>query len=381
MGRAYDFGSQLTPVYCRDQDNPIKYNKQPEDKMKVIRDQFHTLFMEICQLGLQLHERGMDSDARVIFLKLMIALDIEYPGLGDDCKNGALLKMADFHHDTGDQDIHEWILKRAAEAPDTSIHQGDPCLPLVASLTETSERANHDLKKLWDKHYMVPAEASFAIPPIQRSTQHKNPGVASRLLDRPNAIALSPPALFNLEGLHIAATQGYEETLKNLLSAGAQVDALDLHGHTALFLAAAKGHKGCCSELIIWGANVNGRDRHGATILGVAAGAGDINIVQQLVEAGAEVNPESVCCTSTPLQAAVENLESPLEVALYLMSKNGDVSSRRADGKNAIDLAEGRSEFLAHIMRQKVFGPQGFFDPPQAFVFDQRHLDFGTGLT
>ena len=384
MGRAYDFGSQLTPVCCRDQGNPIKYNKQPEDDMKVIRDEFHLLFTEICQLGFQLHKRSRDSDARLIFLKLMIALDIKSPGLVDGRKNVALLKMADFHRDTGDQDIHELILKKAAEAHGDSMPQGDPCLPLVTSLTETSKRADHDLFKLWKKHYMVDEEtspASLAIPPIQRSTQHRNPGVVSRLLDRPNDIAHSPPAMFNQEGLHIAATQGYEETLKNLLDAGAQVDALDLHKHTALFLAAAKGHKGCCSELIKRGANLNGRNIHGTTILEVAAGAGHINIVHQLVEAGAEVNPEVTCCTSTPLQAAVENLESPLEIALYLMSKNGDVSVPRTDGKNAIDLAEGRSEFLAHIMRQKeVFGPQGFFDAPQAFSFDQRHLDFGTSL-
>ncbi len=384
MGRAYDFGSQRTPVCCRNQENPIKYNKQPEEYMKIIRDEFHSVFMEICQLGVQLHKGGMDGDADRIFRRLMRALDIT-PGLCDGSKTGALLKMADFHRDMGDPDEHEWILEKAAEAHDISIPQGDPCPPLVTSLTETSERAYHDLRKLWKKHYMVDEDASppsLAIPPIQRSTQHKNPGVASRLLDRPNAIALSPPALFNLEGLHIAATQGDEETLKNLLSAGAQVDALDFHGHTALFLAAAKGHKGCCSELIKWGAKVNRRNFHGTTILEVAAGAGHINIVHQLVEARAEVNPPLRCCTSTPLQAAIENLESPFEVALYLMSKNGDVSiRRRADNKNAIDLAERKSGTLAHILRQKeVLGPQGSFDPPQAFSFDQSHLDVGTGL-
>ena len=380
LGRSYCFGSELNPVYCRNRNNPIKYNKGPEDKMKAIRDEFHSLFMRICQLGLQLHERGMDKDAGLIFMKLMIALE-KYPGLGDDRKNRALWNIAKFNLDIEDQDEYEWTLTKVAETHDNPMHQEDPCLPLVDSLTKSSKRAGHDLLKLWKTHYMTDGETSLAIPPIQRSAQYRNAGVASRLLAPLNSVANSPPALFNQEGLHLAATRGYKQNLKNFLGAGAQVDAPDLHKHTALFLAAAKGHEECCAELIGWGADVNGRDRHGTTILEVAAGAGHFKVVQRLVNAGAEVNPNSVCCTSTPLQAAIENPESPLEVALYLMGQNGDVRIQRQDGKNAIDLAEGRCGFLASIMRQKeVLGPKHFLDPPQVLSFDQRHLEFGPGL-
>lgn len=380
LGRSYAFGSELTPVRCRNQDNPVKYNKGPEDKMKVIKDEFHSLFIKIGQLGRQLHEQGMDKDASPIFKELMIALE-RYHGLGDDRKYNALCNIAEFYRVKGDQDEHEWVLTKAVEAHDPSLHPNDPCPLLAASFSETSGRAADDLVKLWKKSFMVAGETSLAIPPIQRSAQQGNAGVASILLDRPNSIAHSPPALFNQEGLHIAATRGNEQSLKNFLRAGAQVDAPDLHNHTALFLAAARGHEGCCAELINWKADVNRRDRHGTTILEVAAGAGHLKVVQRLVSAGAEVNPECVCCTSTPLQAAIENAEYPIEVALYLMGKDGDVSIQRKDGKNAIDLAERRCAFLAQIMRQKEFqGPQNFFGPPQTFSFDQSHLDFGPDL-
>ena len=379
LGSSYTFGSELPPVYCRNRDNPVKYNKRPEDKMKTIGDGFHLLFVEICQLGLQLHERGMDNEACRIFMDLMIAL-VRYPGLCDDRKYGALCEIATFYLDIGDQDIHEWVLTKAAEAHDTLIDVKDPCPQLANSLTKTSRRAENDLRKLWEKQ-MAPVDTSLAIPPIQRSAQHRNAGVALALLAHPNSIAHSRPALFNQEALHIAATRNNEQNLKILLCAGAQVDAPDIHNHTALSLAAAKGHERCCAELIDWGADVNGRNIHGTTILEVAAGAGHIKVVQQLVNAGAEVNPSFKCCTSSPLQAAIENPQSPLDVALYLMGKNGDVSIRRNDGKNAIDLAEKRCVFLAGIMRQKEqLGPQGFFDPPQAFSFDQRHLLFGPSL-
>ena len=346
--------------------------------MKAIGDEFHSLFMELCQLGLQLHERGTDNDADQIFVRLMIALE-RHPGLGDNRKNGALWNIAEFYRDIEDEDMHEWVLIRAAEAHDTPIDEKDPCPPLANSLIKTSKRAKNDLHKLWKKQ-MAPVGTSLAIPPLQRSAQHRNASVASALLAHPNSIAHSPPALFNQEGLHIAATRNDEEKLKILLRGGAQVDAPDIHKHTALSLAAAKGHERCCMELIKCGADVNRRDTHGTTILEVAAGAGHIQVVQQLVEAGAEVNPTFVCCTSSPLQAAIENPNSSLEVALYLIEKNGDVSIRRKDGKNAIDLAKEKGEIWAGIMRQKEqLDLQGFYDPPQAFSSGQRHI-FGPGL-
>ena len=366
---------------CRNQSNPVKYNKGPEDKMKAIKDRYHSLFMHICQLGLQFHERGMDGDAGLIFKELIIALE-RYSELGYERKYNALWNIAEFYGVKGDQDEHEWVLTKATEAHDPSLHQNDPYPLLAASFSKTSRRAADDLLKLWKETFMVAGEASLAIPPIQRSAQHRNAGVASILSNRPNSIAHSLPALFNQESLHIAASRGNEQTLKTFLRAGAEVDAPDIHNHTALFLAAAKGHEECCAELIKCGANVNCRDSHGTTILEVTAGAGHMKVVQQLVEAKAEVNPEFVCCTSSPLQAAIENRKSPLEVALYLMGKNGNVSVRRWDRKNAIELADERCAFLAYILRRKEsLGPQGLFEPPQTFFFDQRHLDFGPGLS
>lgn len=220
-------------MFCRDRDIPIKYNKRPEDQMKAISDEFHSLFMDICKLGLHLHERRMNSDAGWIFMKLTFAL-VKYPGLGDDRKNGALLNIADCYKEMGDQNEHEWVLTKVVEAHDIPIHHKDPCSSLVASLNETSRRAEIDLLRLWEKYYMVAGETSLAIPPIQRSAQHRNAGVASRLLAGHVSIEHSPPALFNQEGIHIAATRGHEETLKKLLRKGAPVHALDLHKHSAL---------------------------------------------------------------------------------------------------------------------------------------------------
>ena len=381
MGKSYAFGSDLTPVHCRDWDSPDKYNKQAENNMKVISDAFHSLFIGVCQRGLQLQDQSMDIDAERVLMKLMMALKT-YPGLNDGRKNGALRKIAQCFFDTGDQDEHERVLMMVTEADEIPFDQEDPCLRLADSLIETSKRTHHDLLKHWNEHYIAAGEPSVAIPPIQRSAQHRNPGVALSLMrDRPHKIANTPPALIERGALHIAATHGCEQNLKNLLDVGAYVDTLDLHKRTALFLAAAKGHEGCCAELINRGARVNVRDIHGTTILEAAAGAGHFQIVQRLVEAGADVNPDIVCCGSSPLQAAIENPGSPLEIALYLLGRKGDVSVRRKDGKNAIDLAAGRRgcAILTEIMRQKEqLASPGLYDQP--FVLDQGLLISGPDL-
>ena len=378
MGISYAFGSDVAPVHCRDRDNLETYNKRTEDNMKAISDEFHSLFIEVCHRGFRLHELGMEIDADRVLMKLVMALRT-YHGLCDDRKKGALLKIAQFFLDTGDQDEHERVLIMVTEAGDNPVHQEDLCLRLADSLIETSKRARHGLLEHWKKHCMGSGEPSVALPSIQRSAQHRNPGVTLGLMmERQHRIANTPRALIERGALHIAATHGREQNLKNLLLFGrAQVDSLDLHNRTALFLAAANRREGCCAELIQWGARVDVRDMHGTTVLEAAAGAGHFQIVQRLVEAGADVNPDFVCCESSPLQAAIENRDSPLEIAFYLLGRNGDVSIPRKDGKTAIDLAADRPgcAILTEIMRQKqqlplpsVFG--------QHFTLDQQILEF-----
>ena len=364
-GRSYQFISHLTPIYCRDPKKSKMYNKEPNDKSGAIRDDHHRRFMRICHLGFQLHERGNTSDAERVFLKLYGTLQ-QYPGLGDDSKTSALEKMAHFFRDIGDRDECEWVLRKIAETH-PSIRQKNPDKMLASSLVETSKRADDFLLKLWENHYMVSGETSLALPPIQRLAQLRCTNVGSILAHLPISVERSPPALANLEAIHIAAAQGEEESLGAYLAAGAPVDAVDYHNHTALFLAAVKGHDGCCEQLIKHGAKPNGRNHHGTTILEAAAGAGHIDIVKRLVRAGAEVNPDLLCCcSSSPLQAAIENAKSPLELGMYLVDQNADVSVQRSDGKNAIDLADNKCTLLASYMRQiQMQGPQDLFNQGQ----------------
>lgn len=379
LGTSYVFASQLYPISCAC-DPYNNHNEYPDTCTNTIRDELHSLFMTICQIGLQLHEQEKDGEAHGIFMKLVLALE-KYPGMFDARKRGALHKIAHFYQDIGDQDEMEWLLWKAAQTHNASALPENPC-SLVQSLTETSERASNVLLELLQSKLMDDEGAPLAISPIQRSAQHSNAGVTSLVLAQTNIDTYSLSALFGLQGIHVAATQGSEQNVINFLGAGAQVDVLDRNNQTPLFLAAAKGHEGCCAVLITQGADPNRRNRHGTTILEVAVKAGHFNIVKQLVDAGAEINPPLLYCASSPLQAAIESVESPEALFFYLMDKNGDVKFRRNDGKNAIDLAEERGLLdLAQIMRQKEQqGQQGLFEQPRPFSFGQSHLDPGPGV-
>ena len=337
----------------------------PHDRQTTtFRNDLHELFVRICRLGSQLDKLGKNSDAERIFLKLNGALQ-RYPELSDESKNAALWTMADFFKDIGDTDECVSVLTKIIETH-TSLHPRDPHKPLANSLIETSKRIDDYISKLWDRLYMARGGASLALPPIQRSALLRCKHLRSILQYFSNSIARSPPALFNQEALHIAAAQGNEENLRALLEARAPTNAVDVHNHTALFLAALKGHDGCCALLIKHDANPNSRNRHGTTILEAAAGAGHIKVVKLLVGAGADVNPVLICCSSSPLQAVIEKLDSPHSIAMYLLGKKADVSIRRSDGKNAIDLADNKCIILASIMRQiQMQGPEGLFDRRQ----------------
>ena len=108
-----------------------------------------------------------------------------------------------------------------------------------------------------------------------------------------------------------------------------------------------KGHTDCCNSLLEYGADPNDRSTHGNTILEAAAKSGNLDIVELLVVAGAKVNPDSICRTSTPLQAAIESPESNPDVVWYLLEQGGDVEQRRQhDRENAMSLAHKKDAFF-----------------------------------
>lgn len=93
----------------------------------------------------------------------------------------------------------------------------------------------------------------------------------------------------NRTPLHCAATRGCTDCVRALLSAGADIDARDRAGGSALIFAAAHGHVGTVRELVMRGAAVDVCGSDGETALCKAVSYNHSASLQELLAAGADV--------------------------------------------------------------------------------------------
>lgn len=95
----------------------------------------------------------------------------------------------------------------------------------------------------------------------------------------------------DVEALRTAAHEGNLALVaRQVLRAGAPVNAADGNGHTALMLAAWSGHVKIAKLLLSKGADVNATNVHGGTALMNAAVQGHAAMVELLVEYGADAH-------------------------------------------------------------------------------------------
>ena len=141
--------------------------------------------------------------------------------------------------------------------------------------------------------------------------------------------------------IHEASSGGDIDMVKQLLDAGADVNAKDdLTEMTPLFDAVSSGKKEVAALLIDKGADVNGKIAMGFTSLHNAAGSGRYEIVELLIEKGADVN-EKNDFGITPLDMAEVSASRDEETELDY--KKVDDLLRKHGGKTGEELeAEGK---------------------------------------
>ena len=125
--------------------------------------------------------------------------------------------------------------------------------------------------------------------------------------------------------------------VKTLISAGANVDARDADGMTALMWASVNGHDDVAELLIRIGANVNLKDNFQWTALMWASGRRYANIVGMLVSNGAELDLQSGDEKKTALMYALEHGSG--DIAEILIKKGADVNVRDKHGRASTEIA------------------------------------------
>lgn len=103
-----------------------------------------------------------------------------------------------------------------------------------------------------------------------------------------------------------AAASGNVVALRAALNAGAEVNAMNIDGYSALALAAVYGHRDCLQSLIAAGAEVNVQDREGNSTLMHTSTKGNISTMECLIAAGADIDARNRN-GDTALMRAVRN--------------------------------------------------------------------------
>ena len=142
-----------------------------------------------------------------------------------------------------------------------------------------------------------------------------------------------------------AAGNGDTEQVSRLLVQGANPNAKDQSGYTALMYASknSKDVAAVAAALLSAGAEVNAKDKQGNTALNWSVWNGiRLNVLKQLITSGADVNAKNSAGEPILLTAISSGGDEHIarSAAEVLVSAGADIHARDSNGETAISLAE-----------------------------------------
>ena len=144
--------------------------------------------------------------------------------------------------------------------------------------------------------------------------------------------------------LHWAAHHDDLKTTQQLIAAGADAGAANDYGATPVWLAATNGNAAIIAALLDAGADPNAALESGETVLMAAARTGTPAAVAALLDAGAEIESAQASKGQTALMWAVA--QNRLEAARLLLERGADVHARSRTAAS-VDLWGARNQVSA----------------------------------
>jgi len=168
-----------------------------------------------------------------------------------------------------------------------------------------------------------------------------------------DAYVLSPEDLNLIEAIENGNLKAAQNALKNGADANESERSTE-HRRKLLMLVAAEGKENLAKLLVEYGADVNAVDVDGNTALMDAANFGHLNVVKFLVEHGANVNAAATVEGYTGYTALIYASErGHVNVVKYLIKHGANINAKKKNGDTALSLAEnnGHTE-VARILSE-----------------------------
>jgi ankyrin repeat protein len=149
-----------------------------------------------------------------------------------------------------------------------------------------------------------------------------------------------------------AASKGDTAQIERLLKSGANVNAQQDDGATALQWAAYRGDAALVERLLKAGAKVNLANRNGATPLWLASMRGDAAVIRALLKGGADAN-EALPLGRRPLMLAARS--GQVDAVLALLERGADLNAaEEARGTTALMQAadQGHADVLKALIQR-----------------------------
>ncbi|KAI9651903.1 MAG: hypothetical protein M1829_002114 [Trizodia sp. TS-e1964] len=130
-----------------------------------------------------------------------------------------------------------------------------------------------------------------------------------------------------------AASDGCKTTTQMLLGNGADIEAKDDEGKTAMMCAAMRGHKAVMLLLLEKGADIDARDDTGKQALILAAVEGQESVMELLLKAGAKIETK---CDNGKTALIYACCDGGYSAVLKLLELGADIEAKDNQGKTAL---------------------------------------------
>jgi ankyrin repeat protein len=195
------------------------------------------------------------------------------------------------------------------------------------------------------------ASAALAQAPVADAAMRRDAAEVRRLVQ--NGADVNAAQIDGGTALHWAAYYGDATLASLLLEAGANVTAANRNGSTPMWLAASHGDAAMIETLLANGADANEPLALGRRPLMLAARAGRVDAVRALLEHGADADAKEDARGTTALMQAAD--QGHADVVAVLIEHGADVAAKSApvarDGRTA---ALGKSDDPRAAVRRQV---------------------------